>query len=78
MASKAITAATIKQTAKVITTIGAWVVLSVNGHLVATDGTRFVQATRKGRTAPVYSVLEECALYPVRIVGGYEFVSVPA
>lgn len=75
--STAITVATVKQSARVITTIGRWVVLSVNGSLVATDGEIIVQTTRRGRTAPVYSVLEECRLYPVRDIDGFTFVSIP-
>lgn len=74
--SKAITVATVKATAKVITQIGDKVVLSVNGRLVATDGVHFYGASRRGVTNPVYSVLG-FRLYPVRDIGGYSFVSIP-
>jgi hypothetical protein len=75
--SAAITVATVKQVARFVAAVGRWTVYSVNQHLFATDGAHFVQAVRKGRTNPTYSILDDCTLYPVRVGDGFDFVSIP-
>ena len=51
-------------------------IVTIGGKMVATDGQSFWLVSRRGKTNPVYTI-EDVRLYPVRVVGGVEFVSIP-